>query len=133
MTNIYIQAETDYYCNSASHLKSPNTSSFATLKTYASNADARMRHKRDIPWLADIRAPITTSSGAVNGLRLELGTPVTLAGTEPGLFSGSNCSRKLPSFRPYGIDTIMKSLSTTWIPPIHRKAVLAAIAKAAGL
>ncbi|OGS07914.1 MAG: hypothetical protein A2270_02585 [Elusimicrobia bacterium RIFOXYA12_FULL_51_18] len=133
---IYSPSEADFYCDYPQILKGPNTSSFVTLETYVSDAEARDRHQADIPWVFDIQSgvPVTVSSTADSGEMnvLKLGTPMELAGAEPGLYPGSNCSRKLPSFRPYGIDTIMKTLSTTWIPPIHQKAVLAAIAKAAG-
>lgn len=132
---IYSQSEADFYCHYAKILKSPNTTTFATLESYTSDADARNRHWDDIPWIDGIRAPITSSvasSTTINASGLALGTPMTGGGLEPGLYPGSNCSRKLPSFRPYGVATIMKTLSTTLLPPIHKKAVLAAIAKAAG-
>lgn len=132
----YSQSETDFYCSHSRVLKGPNTATFATQEAYASDAEAWSRHLGDIPWIYDIQSgvPITVSSAAGSGAIsvFKLGTPMALADTQPGLYPGANCSRKLPSFRPYGFDTIMKTLSTTRIPPIHQKAVLAAIAKAAG-
>ncbi len=130
----YSDSEAEYYCKSARVLKAPNTSSFATQGTYTSDAAALSTHWKDIPWSDSIRLPVTTSSATVNGAALVLGTPTTTAaaGLEPGLYSGSNCSSKMPSFRPYDVDTIMKTLSTTLIPPIHQQAVLAEIARVAG-
>ena len=136
----YSQSEADLYCSEPQMLKGPNTTTFNTLKTYSSDAEARVRHQKDIPWIDYIPTPITgpgdagfgEANGANIGIGLRLGTPMSFAGKEAGLYSGANCSRKRPSFRPYGIDTIMKTLSTTWLPPIHQKAVLAVIAKAAG-
>lgn len=127
---IYSQSEADYYCSYPRMLKGPNTSSFPALAAYGSNSDAVQRHTADIPWLARIKLPVT-SAGA-DGV-FTLGTPASLADrTRPGLFSGANCSLKFPSFRPYGVDNIMKTLSTTFIPPIQKEAVLAEIARVAG-
>ncbi len=130
---IYSQAEADYYCGYSKILKAPNTSAFPIMETYGSDAEAGGRHRDDIPWFDDIRVPITTppvnTAGAAG---FQLGTPASSGNMEPGLYPGSNCSRKLPSFRPYEFDTIMKSVYTTLLPPIHKKAVLKAIAKAAG-
>jgi hypothetical protein len=128
----YSDSEAEYYCKSPKILKAPNTASFATQETYQSDAEALSSHRKDIPWADSIQAPVTTSSATVNGAALVLGTPLATAGMEPGLYPGSNCSRKMPSFRPYNVDTIMKTLSTTLIPPIHQKAVLAEIARVAG-
>lgn len=133
---IYSQSEADFYCGYGKILKAPNTSAFAVMETYGSDAEAGNRHREDIPWFDYIRAPITAldenAPAAAGVARLQLGTPKAPGFMGPGLYQGSNCSRKLPSFRPYGFDTIMKTLSTTRIPPIHQKAVLKAIAKAAG-
>ena len=127
----YSQSEADYYCHYPKILKGPNAVSFAARESYASDAEARDAHRDDITWLGYINGtPITSKAGA--GGALKLGTPAGPSDRAPGLYSGSNCSLKMPSFRPYYEDTIMKTLSTTWIPPIHQKAVLAAIAKAAG-
>ncbi|HBA61521.1 MAG TPA: hypothetical protein DCZ92_12040 [Elusimicrobia bacterium] len=133
----YSPSEADYYCNNRRILKGPNTSSFPVREAYASDAEARNLHRGDISWLEEIAAapivygaPAGADPGA--GTVFKLGTPSSSPVNEPGLYGGSNCSRKMPSFRPYKADTIMKTLSTTWIPPIHQKAVLAAIAKAAG-
>lgn len=128
----YSDSEAEYYCKYAKILKAPNTSSFATQETYQSDAAALSTHWKDIPWADSIRIPVTTSSSTLKGSALALGTPLAEAGMEPGLYPGSNCSRKMPSFRPYKADTIMKTLSTTLIPPIHQKAVLAELARAAG-
>lgn len=128
----YSDSEAEYYCKNPRILKAPNTASFATQETYPSDGEALSSHWKDIPWADSIQAPVTTSSATVNGAALVLGTPKTTGGMEPGLYPGSNCSRKLPSFRPYNVDTIMKTLSTTLIPPIHQKAVLAEIARVAG-
>jgi hypothetical protein len=128
----YSDTEAEYYCKSANVLKAPNTSSFATRENYQSDAAALSSHWKDIPWADSIRTPVTTSSATLNGSSLVLGTPLTTAGMEPGLYPGSNCSLKMPSFRPYNVDTIMKTLSTTLIPPIHQKAVLAELARVAG-
>ncbi|MBI4349960.1 MAG: hypothetical protein HY550_00830 [Elusimicrobia bacterium] len=132
---IYSQDEADLYCSHSRILKGPNTTAFAAQEAYTSDAEAWSRHREDIPWLYEIQSgvPITVSTAAGSGaIVFKLGTPPAPANTLPGLYAGANCSRKLPSFRPYGFDTIMKTLSTTRIPPIHQKAVLAAIAKAAG-
>ena len=128
----YSDSEAEYYCKRAKFLRAPNTTSFAVQETYQSDAAALSSHWKDIPWADSIRLPVTASSVTVNGSLLALGTPMTTAGMEPGLYPGSNCSRKLPSFRPYNVATIMKTLSTTLIPPIHQKAVLAELARAAG-
>ncbi len=130
----YSDSEAAYYCNNPRILKSPNTTSFAAQETYQSDAEALSANRNNIPWADSIRLPVTTSSATASGAALVLGTPQTTetAGMEPGLYSGSNCSRKMPSFRPYNVDTIMKTLSTTLIPPIHQKAVLAEIARVAG-
>jgi hypothetical protein len=132
----YSKSEADYYCKYSSILKAPNTTAFLTLENYTSNANARTHHWNDIPWIRDIQTPITTSSGTVsttiNDSPLMMGTPITSEDMEPGLYSGSNCSRKLPSFRAYKIDTVMKTFSSSLIPPIHQKAVLKAIRKVGG-
>ena len=94
----YSDSEAAYYCNSPRILKSPNTASFATQETYQSDAAALSSHFKDIPWADSIQAPVTTSSATAAGAALVLGTPKTGSGMEPGLYSGSNCSRKLPSF-----------------------------------
>lgn len=130
----YSDSEAAYYCKSPRILKSPNTASFTARKTYQSDAEALITHWKDISWADSIRIPVTFSSSTVNGAALLLGTHKTTAMglMEPGLYPGSNCSRKMPSFRPYDVNTIMKTLSTTLIPPIHQKAVLAEIARVAG-
>ena len=130
----YSDSEAAYYCRSPKILKAPNTASFTARETYKSDAEALNTHWKDIPWADSIGIPVTFSSSTVNGAALLLGTPKTTAmgWMEPGLYPGSNCSRKMPSFRPYDVDTIMKTLSTTLIPPIHKKAVLAEIARVAG-
>jgi|GEM_PF-5835561 len=126
----YSQSEADFYCSEPSILKGPNNTSLQARDSYESEEEAVRLHGGDIPWLADALLPITAPGFA--GAR-KLGTQLSLGDREkPGLFSGANCSRKTPSFRPYGPDTIMRTLSADWIPAIHRKAVLAEIAKAAG-
>lgn len=126
----YSKSEADTYCAVPDILKGPNTTTFPAHAGYSSNDEALRAHAADIPWLARVRLPITATGedGAVT-----LGTPAALASkTEPGLFSGSNCSLKFPSFRPYGVDNIMKTLSTNFITPIQKDAVLAEIARVAG-
>jgi hypothetical protein len=126
---IYSTSEADYYCKHPGILKGPNTTAFPTFGIYASDTEARGRHSDNIPWIDEIQVPIT----AFNGTKLLLGTsPTGFSPMEPGLYSGSNCSLALPSFRPYEIDNIMKTSMNTFIPPIHKQAVLAAIAEAAG-
>lgn len=127
----YSQSEAEYYCRYPKILKGPNTAGFSVRGGYASDAEARDAHRDDIAWLNYVGGTPITSKADADG-SLKLGTPAAFLFRAPGLYPGSNCSLEMPSFRPYYEDTIMKTLSTTWIPPIHQKAVLAAIAKAAG-
>lgn len=130
----YSDSEAEYYCKYPRILKAANTAAFAAQETYQSDAEALSANRNNIPWADSIRIPVTTSSATAAGAALVLGTPknIATASMEPGLYPGSNCSRKMPSFRPYNVDPIMKTLSTTLIPPIHQKAVLAELARLAG-
>lgn len=127
----YSASEAAYYCNTPRILKGPNTASFSQPGTYTSDTAARAALQDYVPWLdAIVSLPVTGPAGQSG--QLPLGTLPAVDDGSPGLFTGANCSLVRPSFRAYRADTIMKSLSSTWLPPVHRKAVLAVIGRAAG-
>ena len=127
----YSASEAEYYCSNPKIVKGPNTASFSLPGPYSSDRDARAVLSDRVPWLDAIVSLPVTGPADQNGM-LTLGTQPSADDGSPGLFSGSNCSLVRPSFRAYKADTIMKSLSSTWIPPVHSKAVLAVIGSAAG-
>lgn len=123
----YISAcEADIYCTSgAQDSKSPsgygalpgtafNIAAFNARSSYASNADARAAHGKQIPWLTSITA---TTNLVTNG---KLGSPPASGVT--ALYRSTVCdkaSQRRDTWQPVSDNTIMKTLATTKIPKAY--------------
>lgn len=119
----YTPCEADIYCPLQSDTSiSPsgygslpatayNVTLFNERARYASNADVRKAHAKNVPWLASIDAKTDLISAAG-----KLGTP---AAGKIGIYRAIVCdkaSQTMESWQSTSEPTIMKTLGTTYIP-----------------
>ncbi|MES2965450.1 MAG: M64 family metallopeptidase [Bdellovibrionota bacterium] len=91
-----------------------NVALFNSFNSYIDDEDVRNRHATKIPW---VRSIATSTPLQVNG---KLGTPA--ASSEVGIYPAIVCekaSRRLDTWQSVSKSTIMKSLSTNYIPEVY--------------
>ncbi len=127
----YTESEANTYCKENGH-PAPNSVSFEPRLSYASDAEARSIHGGQIPWYGDILLSTLITTGSELGSSPVTGLRKVFSGRVAGLFRGGNCNKKVPTWKPYFEDNIMKNHNVVDIPPIHAKAIVRAMSAERG-
>ena len=106
------------YCNPPSTNRS-NTVLIRPFSFYSSNMAARSLHKNQIPWFSDIKPTTLIISGSKLGTTEGIFPP-----QDAGLYRGGECSKWVPTWKPYYNNTIMRSVVQAEIMPLHSKIVI---------
>lgn len=108
----YLSAcEADTYC--PFYKSAPNTALFLDQPPYASDAAARSRHAKDIPWFGQIKASTHITRGR------NLGTPKPHL---TGLYPGKMCNKStkpIKTWHPGDRVTVMETLATDYVPEAY--------------